>query len=206
MLADRVDAPDTPDMASDQTLEDALQASARLLDACRRDPDVIRGVDRMVEVMAHTIAVGRSLYVCGNGGSMSDATHFAEELVGRFREDRAALPALAFSDAATLTCIANDYGFDEVFARQVEAHGRAGDLLLCLSTSGESENLVRAAATARERGMTTTALLGRGGGKLAAQVDVAIVVPEAATPDRVQEVHGVLLHAAVEALEKRLRD
>jgi len=183
---------------------DALRVAREVLVACEADASLARSFDRFVELACATLSRGGRLYVCGNGGSMSDAMHFAEELVGRFRETRSPLPALAFSDPATLTCIANDFGFEEVFARQVEAHGQPGDLLLCLSTSGESANVVRAARAAREREIATVALLGRDGGKLAARVDLALVVPHAVTPDRIQEIHLLLLHAAIEGIEAGL--
>ena len=188
-------------MTTRSPFREALGEAREVLAACERDDSLARAFDRFVALAGECIARGGRIYVCGNGGSMSDAVHFAEELVGNFRERRAPLPALAFSDPATLTCIANDFGFEEVFARQVEAHGRRGDLLLCLSTSGTSENVVRAARTARERGLVTVALVGRGGGKLATEVDVAMTVPVALTSDRIQEVHLLLLHAATEGIE-----
>ena len=147
---------------------------------------------------------GKKLLACGNGGSMCDAMHFAEEWTGRFRGDRDPLPALAFSDPAQLTCIANDFGFDEVFARQVAAHGREGDLLVVLSTSGESPNILRALEEARARGVKTIGLLGKGGGAALTLSDVAIVVPSATTSDRIQELHINVLHAVIEAVERRL--
>jgi D-sedoheptulose 7-phosphate isomerase len=135
---------------------------------------------------------------------MSQAMHFAEEWTGRFRNTRRALPALAFSDPTQLTCIANDFGFDEVFARQLEAQGRPGDLLLLLSTSGNSENVLRAARVAREREIKCVALIGNGGGKLGAEVDIPIVVPVATTSDRIQEIHLHVLHCVIEAVERDL--
>lgn len=191
-------------MEDEALLPRALAESSALLARCRDDADLQRAFSRFVDLAVASLERGGRILACGNGGSMSGAMHFAEELVGRFREERRAFAALALSDPATLSCIANDFGFESVFARQVEAHGRAGDLLVCLSTSGRSENLVRAASTAREQGLTSVALLGRGGGKLGGAVDVTLLVPEADTPDRIQEVHGVLLHAAIEAIEQRL--
>ncbi|MEM9175676.1 MAG: SIS domain-containing protein, partial [Myxococcota bacterium] len=144
------------------------------------------------------------VFACGNGGSMSDAMHFTEELCGRFRETRPALGALAFSDPATLTCIANDFGFEEVFARQIEAQGRPGDVLVLLSTSGNSPNVVRAAQAARATGVETIGLLGRGGGNAATEIDVPIVVPWAKTAERIQEAHLLILHTFVESIEGAL--
>jgi D-sedoheptulose 7-phosphate isomerase len=130
--------------------------------------------------------------------------HFAEEWTGRFRKDRAALAAVAFSDASQLTCIANDFGFDEIFARQVEALGKPGDLLVLMSTSGNSPNCLRAIETARRKGVTTVGLLGKGGGKMLPLVDIPILVPLATTSDRIQEVHIKILHIAIEAVEREL--
>lgn len=191
-------------MPIQELLQAALRESASTLDAFRSDAANIRGVVGFVELMVETLGRGGRIFACGNGGSMSDAMHFAEELSGCFREQRAALPALAFSDPATLTCIANDFGFEAVFSRQVEAQGRAGDLLVLLSTSGESANLIAAARTAQEIGLRTVGLLGRGGGKLATEVDLPIVVPLATTSDRIQEVHLQVLHATIEAVEGSL--
>jgi len=167
-------------------------------------PAGLPAVDRFVEAAARTLESGGKLMACGNGGSMCDAMHFVEEWTGRFRRDRDALPAVAFSDPSQLTCIANDFGFDEVFARQVQAVGREGDLLVAISTSGNSPNVIRAVEEARKLGITTIGLLGKGGGKLADMVDVSIVVPRAETSDRIQEVHIKVLHIAIEAVERRL--
>lgn len=189
-----------------RTLDAALDEAARVLDALRADEEQRRAIVRFAERAHASLARGGRLLACGNGGSMCDAMHFAQEWTGRFREDRAALPAIAFSDPGLLTNIANDYGYEEVFARAVEGHGRPGDLLVLISTSGESQNVVRAAERARSIGVETVGLLGRGGGKLAALVDTAIVVPEATTADRVQEVHIKILHAVIEAVEVALAD
>jgi D-sedoheptulose 7-phosphate isomerase len=178
--------------------------AAATLRAFRDDPDAIPAVVRFVDAAHATLTAGGHMMACGNGGSMSDAMHFVEEWTGRFRRDRRALPAISFSDPAQMSCIANDFGYDEVFARQVEAHGRPGDLLVMMSTSGNSPNLIRVAEEARLRGVTSVALLGRGGGKLLDRVDVPIVVPHATTADRIQEIHIQILHAAIEAVERRM--
>jgi D-sedoheptulose 7-phosphate isomerase len=155
-------------------------------------------------IIAEGLASGYMALVCGNGGSAAEAQHLVAELVGRFRRERDAWPALALTaDAAVVTAIANDYGFDEVFARQVAAFGRAGDILVAFSTSGESPNVVNAAALARERGLRVVALTGRAPSRLGALADAEIAVPAAETA-LVQEVHAVLVHILCEIVESRL--
>lgn len=192
-----MNAPSDPIRAS---FEEARATLAAFLD----DPHALPNVARFAEAAHRTLESGGRLLACGNGGSMCDAMHFVEEWTGRFRGDRAALPAIAFSDPSQLTCIANDFGYDEVFARQVEAHGRPGDLLVVMSTSGNSPNVLRACEVAKERGVTTVGLLGKGGGELLDRVDVPIVVPLATTSDRIQEIHIKVLHIAIEAVERRM--
>ena len=150
------------------------------------------------------LAAGNLVLVCGNGGSAAEAQHFVAEIVGRFRRERDAWPALALTaDAAVVTAIANDYGFDSVFARQVAAFGRPGDVLVALSTSGESPNVVNAAALARERGLRVVVLTGQAPSRLGALADAEIAVPAAETA-LVQEVHAVLVHLLCEIVESRL--
>lgn len=197
-------APDTPRMDARQILRNALGEAASTAEAFLADETNLQAVERFVDAASDTLEGGGRIFACGNGGSMSDAMHFVEELVGCFRKPRQALPAMAFSDPATLTCIANDFGFEAVFSRQLEAHGRPGDLLLLLSTSGESPNVLAAARVARRIGVRSVALLGRGGGKLATEVEIPIVVPKAVHSDRIQELHLQILHAAIESIEQRL--
>ncbi len=187
---------------------DAVRASfdeaKRTLDAFLTDSANLEAVDRFAQSAWETLDRGGLLMSCGNGGSMCDAMHFAEEWTGRFRGNRSALAAVAFSDPSHLTCIANDFGYEEVFAREVEAYGKEGDLLVAISTSGNSPNILRAVEVAKERGVRTVGLLGKGGGKLLDQVDIPIVVPDASTSDRIQEVHIKVLHIAIEAVERRM--
>ena len=183
----------------------AAFAEARAtLEAFLEDPTHLDSVRAFASEIAACLARGGRLFAAGNGGSMCDAMHFVEEWTGRFRSDRAALPAMSLGDPSQLTCIANDFGFDEIFARQVEANGRAGDLFVAISTSGNSANLVRAVEVASERGLRTVGLLGKGGGQLGAMVDVAVVVPRATTSDRIQEVHIKVIHCVIEAVERQL--
>lgn len=144
-----------------------------------------------------------NVFSCGNGGSHCDAMHFAEELTGRYRKNRRPLGALALGDPSHTTCVANDYGFAHIFARQLEGLGRPGDMLVGLSTSGNSENVLNAFAVAKEKKIATVALLGRDGGQLAKLADLAIVVP-AETSDRIQEVHIKLIHTVIETVERQL--
>jgi D-sedoheptulose 7-phosphate isomerase len=160
-------------------------------------------VAAFADALAATFERGGKALSCGNGGSMSDAMHFAEEWSGRYRAERPPLPAIAFSDPGHMSCVANDYGYDQVFARQVRALGASGDLLLLLSTSGNSPNLLRAAEVAREKGVTVVGLLGKGGGALLALCDIGIVVP-GATSDRIQELHIKIIHTVIEAVERTL--
>jgi D-sedoheptulose 7-phosphate isomerase len=195
-------------MTSKSIQKDAIRASfesARTtLDAFLADESNLDAVSRFADLCRTALEAGGKLMACGNGGSMCDAMHFVEEWTGRFRGNRSALPAIAFSDPSQLTCIANDFGYDEVFARSVEAHGRAGDVLVCMSTSGSSANTIRAMEQAKSMGVHTVALLGKGGGAMRDLADLAIVVPEARTSDRIQEVHIKVLHIAIEAVERAL--
>lgn len=156
---------------------------------------------RAGELIAATIAGGGKILVCGNGGSAADAQHFAAELVGRFQKERKAWPAIALTtDTSILTAVANDYGFDRIFARQVEAFARPSDLLLAISTSGRSENVLKAVECARSLGACTIGLLGADGGHISKMVDLPVVVPSGITA-RVQEAHIFILHAWSEMIE-----
>lgn len=146
---------------------------------------------------------GGKIMICGNGGSHCDALHFAEELTGRYRKDRKALGALALGEASHVTCVSNDYGFQYIFSRGVEALGRPGDTLIGLSTSGNSANVIEAFKSAKAMKIPTIALLGKGGGELAKVADLAIVVP-GATSDRIQELHMLMLHTVIETVEREL--
>ena len=140
---------------------------------------------------------------CGNGGSHCDAMHFAEELTGQFSRPRKALGALALGDPSHITCTANDYGFEHIFSRQIEALAKPEDLLIALSTSGDSKNVIEAVKKANSMGLKTIGLLGKGGGELRNMVDTALIVP-AKTSDRIQEMHIKIIHTAIECVERRL--
>jgi D-sedoheptulose 7-phosphate isomerase len=181
----------------------SLMAARSVLDALLADERLVAQIAHATSILAETLTRGNTLLICGNGGSLCDAQHFAEELTGRFRADRPPLAALACADAGHITCTANDYGFEQVFARWVTAHAKAGDCLILLSTSGNSPNCLLAAQAAKSKGAETIALLGKGGGKLAPLVDQPIMVP-GLTADRIQELHMLILHIFVEGIEHAL--
>ena len=189
-------------------MKDAFLNAKFALEVFVDDEQNFETLDRAVAMLAAALGAGGKVLACGNGGSACDAMHFCEELTGRFRKDRPPLAAVSLTDVGHITCVANDYGFDEVFSRGVRALGRPGDVLVALSTSGNSENVVRAVAAARETGMSTCALLGRDGGRLAGMCDLEWIVPgvpaEAPTADRIQEIHMLILHTLVEGVERRI--
>lgn len=143
------------------------------------------------------------VFSCGNGGSMCDSLHFAEELTGRYRKDRAPLPATGISEAGHITCIANDFGFDHIFSRFVEAWGQNGDVLLAISTSGNSANVIKAVEVAKSKGMKVVGLLGKDGGKLKSMVDVPLII-DCPITDRIQEIHIKCIHIFIEGIERQL--
>ncbi len=187
---------------------EAFQNAKLALEAFLADGQNFTTLDLAADMLAESLAEGGKVLACGNGGSACDAMHFCEELTGRFRKDRPPLAAVSLTDAGHITCVANDYGYDEVFARGVRALGRTGDVLVALSTSGNSANVIRAVDAARDIGMRTIALLGRDGGKLAGVCDLEWIVPgvpvAAPTADRIQEIHMLVLHALVEGVERRM--
>jgi D-sedoheptulose 7-phosphate isomerase len=167
--------------------------------------ELSESVNRAVEAISSALAAGHKVMLCGNGGSAADSQHIAAELVGRFVKDRKALAAVALTtDTSALTSIGNDYGFEDIFARQVGGLGRAGDCLVAISTSGNSRNLIRAAETARATGICTIGLLGRGGGELLKLCDLSIVVPSTTTA-RIQEAHIFIGHTLCAMVEQTLR-
>jgi D-sedoheptulose 7-phosphate isomerase len=161
-------------------------------------------LEKAGDIMVEAIKSGKKIISCGNGGSMCDANHFAEELTGRFRNNRNALPAMSISDAAHITCAANDYGFDSIFSRFVEGIGQKGDVLLAISTSGNSANIIKATIAAKEKGMKVVALTGKDGGELAHIADVEIRAPKSQYSDRVQEIHIKAIHSIINYIESKL--
>ena len=187
--------------SSSEILKSAVAAARETLQSL---PDLAAQVESATDLIEQCLRAGNKLLVCGNGGSASDAAHFATELVVRFVKDRPAYPAIALAgDGGLLTAAGNDYGFDEIFARQVAAYGKENDLLICLTTSGESKNVQRALEEAKTRKLKTIALLGRDGGSTIGLADVDLLVRGDSTA-RIQEAHKLLLHVLCEELESRL--
>jgi len=187
-----------------QFIEAALSDSAAALARLMREAAALDAIAEAARVLTETFRRGGRVFSCGNGGSMADAIHFAEELSGRFRGERPPLAAVAISDPGHLTCTANDYGYDEVFSRYLEAHGRAGDAVLCLSTSGESRNVVRAAERARSMQLAVVALTGHADAALGRAASIHICTPSGRHSDRVQELHIKVIHILIELIERQL--
>ena len=182
-----------------QSVEDAIAAAM-----CLKTPQGLAFIEQAAEEIARVFQSGRKILIAGNGGSLCDAMHFAEELTGQFRSKRGALPAIALSDPGHLSCVANDMGFEAVFARGVEAFGQPGDLFIALTTSGNSSNLIAAAAVAKERGLYTIAFLGKTGGKMKGLCDLEWIVSGFPYSDRVQEAHMAAIHIIIEMVESIL--
>jgi D-sedoheptulose 7-phosphate isomerase len=179
-----------------------LTEARTVLDQFLANEANIACIAQAAELMATSLQNGGKILTCGNGGSLCDAQHFAEELSGRYRQDRPALAAIALTEASHMTCVANDYGFEFVFSRFVQALGRRGDVLLAISTSGNSPNVLNAAEAAKAAGMQVVSLTGKNGGKLADLSDVEIRVPHFGFADRIQEVHIKAIHIMIMLIEK----
>ena len=163
----------------------------------------IEKTEKIAQELALAYKNGKKSIIAGNGGSNCDAMHFAEEFTGRFRKDRRALPSISISDSSHITCVGNDYGFDFVFAKGVEAFGQEGDFFFGISTSGNSKNIIEAVKSAKERNLKTVALLGKDGGQLKGVCDYEFIIP-GETSDRIQEVHMMILHIIIEGVERIL--
>ena len=185
-----------------QHIESSLREASSALDELLRNPTGLAAIEDAAALLIRTFEQRGKVYSCGNGGSMCDAMHFAEELTGRYRRDRGALAATAISDAGHLTCVGNDLGYEQVFSRYLEAHGRSGDCLVALSTSGTSRNIVRAAEAARSLGMGVIVLSGKPSEPLSSLASVYVCTPGGAFADRVQELHIKVLHIFIELIER----
>lgn len=182
-----------------------LEESARVLNEFLSDPLAIDSMEGAARLMIQALSSGKKIISCGNGGSMSDAMHFAEELTGRFRKNRNSLPAIAISDPAFITCAANDFGYENIFSRFIEGMGNEGDVLLAISTSGNSANILNAVAAAKNKKMHCIALSGKSGGKLAPLCDVSVIAPNSEWADRIQEIHIKVIHCFIDCIEQQLK-
>ena len=186
------------------TIEYSLDEAKKALEDFLASDDTVPSMTEAVAVLAACYRNGNKVISCGNGGSLCDATHFAEELTGRFRENRRPLPAMAINDPAYMTCTGNDFEFEDIFSRWVEAFGKEGDVLLAISTSGNSRNVVMAAEEARRKGMKVIGLTAEGDTLLKKNSDVCICAPRTPYSDRIQEIHIKVIHIVIEALEKEI--
>jgi D-sedoheptulose 7-phosphate isomerase len=184
-----------------QSIKQEFQEAKSVLERFLDDENNFRNIEAAGILMVEALRTGHKLLSCGNGGSMCDAMHFAEELSGQFRSRRKALAALSISDPSHITCAANDFGFDHIFSRYLEAMGQEGDVLLAISTSGNSANMINAAMAAKERGIKVVALTGKDGGRIAGMCNVEIRVPHHGFSDRIQEVHIKIIHSLIHFIE-----
>jgi D-sedoheptulose 7-phosphate isomerase len=188
---------------SNLQIADQFSEAARILSEFSSDEN-FKKIETAGMILVNSLNNGGKIYSCGNGGSMCDAMHFAEELTGRYRHDRKSIPALSISDPSHLSCVSNDFGYEHVFSRFIEAFGQKGDVLLAISTSGNSANVLLAAETARARGMNVVGLTGKDGGKLAHICDVEIRAPKSEFADRSQEIHIKVIHALIGFIEANI--
>lgn len=182
-------------------LLESYKIELALLENFIKEEEGRRETEKVAKELADVFTKGNKVLICGNGGSNCDALHFTEEFTGRFRGDRKALPAIAISDSSHITCVGNDYGFDYIFSRGVEAYGKEGDMFFGISTSGNSPNVIKAVEAAKKLGMKTCVLLGKDGGKLKGMCDYEFIIP-GKTSDRIQEIHMMILHIIIEGVER----
>ncbi|WP_303962559.1 D-sedoheptulose 7-phosphate isomerase [Succinatimonas hippei] len=188
-------------MLSFSVMDDLKEASKVLNDFISKE-DTEEKIEKAISLMSDSIKNGGKIISAGNGGSMCDAQHFAEELSGRYRDDRPAYPAIAICDPSHLTCVGNDYGFDYVFSRFLEGLGFKGDVFLGISTSGNSRNIIECCRVCKEKGLKSVVLLGKDGGKLKDVCDLPIIVPHFGYADRIQEVHTMIIHIMIRGIEE----
>ncbi|HGM9841634.1 TPA: D-sedoheptulose 7-phosphate isomerase [Proteus mirabilis] len=181
-----------------------LTEAADTLSRFLQDDANIEAIQKAAVLLADSFKAGGKVLSCGNGGSHCDAMHFAEELTGRYRENRPGYPAIAISDVSHISCVSNDFGYEYVFSRYVEAVGKEGDVLLGISTSGNSGNIIKAISAAREKGMKVITLTGKNGGKMAGSADIEIRVPHFGYADRIQEIHIKVIHILIQLIEKEM--
>ncbi|MDC9597644.1 D-sedoheptulose 7-phosphate isomerase [Xenorhabdus anantnagensis] len=187
-----------------ELIRSELSEAADTLANFLNDDANIDAIQKAAVLLSDSFKAGGKVLSCGNGGSHCDAMHFAEELTGRYRENRPGYPAIAISDPSHLSCVSNDFGYDYVFSRYVEAVGQKGDVLLGISTSGNSGNIIKAVEAARAKGMKVITLTGKDGGKMAGTADVEIRIPHFGYADRIQEIHIKVIHILIQLIEKEM--
>lgn len=185
-------------------IDRALTEMQGALNTIIESDEIKTNVLEAAELVTNSIRKGKNIFTCGNGGSMADAIHFAEEMTGRFRKDRPALPGIAISDAGHLTCTGNDFGYTKIFSRFIEGNAKKGDIVICISTSGESINVINAAISALGMGAHVISLTGKNAGQLAYHSDICIETPYGNNADRVQELHIKVIHIIIELVERNL--
>lgn len=185
-------------------IKQELVSAQTVLNDFINDPANLASIESAAKLIADSLRQGGKVMSCGNGGSHCDAMHFAEELTGRYREDRPGYAGIAISDPSHLSCVSNDYGYEYVFSRYLEAVGRDGDVMFGISTSGNSGNIIKAIESARKKGIKVVALTGKDGGKMAGLADVEVRVPHFGYADRIQEVHIKVIHILIMLIEKEL--
>lgn len=194
------------DLELEKIARDDFEEGERVLRAFIEEERNMQNLVRAARAMADSIRAGGKIISCGNGGSHCDAMHFAEELTGRYREDRRPYPAIAISDPSHISCVSNDFGFEHIFSRYVEALGKKGDCLLAISTSGHSRNVLEVVETANKKGITTILLTGKSGGVTLPVADIGMRVPHYGYADRTQEVHIKIIHILIRLIEKQLEE
>lgn len=188
-----------------QPIKNTFLEAQKTLNSFIADENNFSKIEAAGNLLVSAFKNGNKVISCGNGGSMCDAMHFAEELSGRFRNDRKALPAISISDASHISCVGNDYGYNKIFSRYIEALGNKGDVLLAISTSGNSQNVLEAIAVAKQKGIKVIALTGKDGGKMKEACDVEIRAPYSEYADRAQEIHIKVIHCLIEYVEENLK-
>ena len=186
------------------SIKQHFEEAQEVLSAFLANEENFKNIEKAGALMVKSLATEGKILSCGNGGSLCDAMHFAEELTGRYRENRPAIGAIAIADASHMACVGNDYGYDYVFSRYVEGVGRKGDVLLGISTSGNSKNVINAIQAARDKGMVAIGLTGKDGGNMAGICDVEIRAPKSDFADRAQEIHIKVIHSLIDYIENNL--
>ncbi len=191
-------------MENQSVILNELREAAKVLDNFISKEENITAISNAADLVIEAIKSGNKVISCGNGGSNCDASHFAEEMLGRFREDRNPYPAIAISDASYLTCVGNDYGYDSIFSRFLKGLGQKGDVLLAITTSGSSKNVLKAVELAKQKGIKVILLTGKNGGQVSEYADVEIRVPHSRFADRIQEVHIKIIHILILLIEQKI--